>query len=51
MNDINSTTGLPMSGGSIDVSGTPYGCSSNSLIMEQMIVSIILLTTGAGKLI
>ena len=30
MNDINPTTGLPMSGGGIDVSGTPYGCSSDN---------------------
>ena len=30
MNDINPTTGLPMSGGGIDVGGTPYGSSSNS---------------------
>ena len=30
MNDINPTTGLPMSGGGIDAGGTPYGCSSNS---------------------
>ena len=29
MNDINPTTGLPMSGGGIDVGGTPYGSSSN----------------------
>ena len=28
MNDINPTTGLPMSGGGIDVSGTPYGENS-----------------------
>ena len=31
MNDINPTTGLPMSGGGIDVGGTPYGSSSNGL--------------------
>ena len=30
MNDINPSTGLPMSGGGIDAGGTPYGCSSNS---------------------
>jgi hypothetical protein len=30
MNDINPTTGLPMSGGGLDVNGTPYGHSSNS---------------------
>ena len=30
MNDINPTTGLPMSGGGIDARGTPYGSSSNS---------------------
>lgn len=30
MNDINQTTGLPMSGGGLDVGGTPYGSSSNS---------------------
>jgi hypothetical protein len=30
MNDINPTTGLPMSSGGIDVGGTPYGCSSDS---------------------
>ena len=30
MNDINPTTGLPMSGGGIDVGGTPYGSSSDS---------------------
>ena len=30
MNDINPTTGLPMSGGGIDAGGTPYGCSSDS---------------------
>ena len=30
MNDINPTTGLLMSGGGIDVGGTPYGNSSNS---------------------
>ncbi len=30
MNDINPTTGLPMSGGGLDVSGTPYGCSSDN---------------------
>lgn len=30
MNDINPSTGLPMSGGGIDVSGTPYGSSSDS---------------------
>ena len=29
MNYINPTTGLPMSGGGIDVGGTPYGSSSN----------------------
>ncbi len=30
MNDINPTTGLPMSGGGIDAAGgTPYGSSSN----------------------
>jgi hypothetical protein len=27
MNDINPTTGLPMSGGGIDTGGTPYGSS------------------------
>ena len=31
MNYINPTTGLPMSGGGIDVGGTPYGSSSNSV--------------------
>ena len=30
MNDINSTTGLSMSGGGLDVGGTPYGSSSDS---------------------
>jgi len=30
MNDINPSTGLPMSGGGIDIGGTPYGSSSNS---------------------
>ena len=30
MNDINPTTGLPMSGGGIDAGGTPYSYSSNS---------------------
>jgi len=30
MNDINPTTGLPMSGGGIDIGGTPYGSSLNS---------------------
>ncbi len=30
MNDINPTTGLPMSSGGIDVGGTPYGNNSNS---------------------
>lgn len=30
MNDINPTTGLPMTGGGIDAAGTPYGNSSNS---------------------
>ncbi|MBU1658466.1 hypothetical protein KKG72_05355 [bacterium] len=30
MNDINPTTGLPMSGGGIDAGGTPYGSSSDS---------------------
>jgi hypothetical protein len=29
MNDFNPTTGLPMSGGGIDVGGTPYGSNSN----------------------
>ena len=29
MNDINPTTGLPMSGGGLDVGGTPYCSSSN----------------------
>ena len=29
MNDINPTTGLPMSGVEIDAGGTPYGNSSN----------------------
>ena len=29
MNDINPTTGLPMSGRGIDVGGTPYGSSSD----------------------
>ena len=29
MNDINPSTGLPMSGGGIDVGGTPYGSSSD----------------------
>ena len=29
MNDINPTTGLPMSSGGIDAGGTPYGSSSN----------------------
>ena len=28
MNDINPTTGLPMSGGGIDAGGTPYGGNS-----------------------
>lgn len=27
MNDINPTTGIPMSGGGLDVGGAPYGCS------------------------
>jgi hypothetical protein len=30
MNNINPTTGLPMSGGGIDAGGTPYGCSSDN---------------------
>ena len=30
MNDINPSTGLPMSSGGIDACGTPYGSSSNS---------------------
>ena len=30
MNDISSTTGLSMSGGGLDVGGTPYGCSTDS---------------------
>ncbi len=30
MNDINPTTGLPMSGGGIDAGGTPYGSNSNN---------------------
>ena len=30
MNDINPTTGLPMSGGGIDVGGTPYGENSSN---------------------
>ena len=30
MNDINPTTGLPMSSGGIDAGGTPYGNSSDS---------------------
>ena len=30
MNDINPTTGLSMSGGGIDVGGTPYGSNSSS---------------------
>ena len=30
MNDINPTTGLPMSVGGIDAGGTPSGCNSNS---------------------
>lgn len=30
MNDINPTTGLPISSGGIDAGGTPYGSSSNS---------------------
>lgn len=30
MNDINPTTGLPMSSGGIDAGGTPYGSSINS---------------------
>ena len=30
MNDINPTTGLPMSGGEIDVGGTPYGENSSN---------------------
>ena len=30
MNDINPTTGLPMSSGGIDVGGTPYGSSSDN---------------------
>lgn len=29
MNDFNPTTGLPMSGGGIDVGGTPYGSNSS----------------------
>ena len=28
MNDINPTTGLPMTGGGIDAGGTPYGGNS-----------------------
>ena len=32
MNDINPTTGLPMSSGGIDVGGTPYGSSSDSFV-------------------
>ena len=30
MNDINPSTGLPMSGEGIDVGGTPYGSNSDS---------------------
>ena len=30
MNDINPSTGLPMSGGGIDVGGTPYGENSSN---------------------
>ena len=30
MNDINPTTGLPMSGGGLDAGATPYGCSSDN---------------------
>jgi hypothetical protein len=30
MNDINPTTGLPMSGGGIDAGGTPYGGNSSN---------------------
>ena len=30
MNDINPTTGLPMSSGGIDAGGTPYGSNSSS---------------------
>ena len=30
MNDINPTTGLPMSGGGIDVGGTPYSENSSN---------------------
>ena len=30
MDDINPTTGLPMSGGGIDVGGTPYGENSSN---------------------
>ena len=30
MNDINPTTGLPMSIGGIDAGGTPYGSNSSS---------------------
>ena len=30
MNYINPTTGLPMSGGGIDVGGTPYGENSSN---------------------
>lgn len=30
MNDINPTTGLPMSSGGIDAGGTPYGNCSDS---------------------
>ena len=30
MNDINPTTGLPMSSGGIDAGGTPYGGNSSN---------------------
>jgi hypothetical protein len=30
MNDMNPTTGLPMTGGGIDANGAPYGHSSNN---------------------
>ncbi|MDD3008442.1 MAG: hypothetical protein PHQ70_06185 [Arcobacter sp.] len=36
MNDINPTTGLPMSGGGIDAGGTPYGSNSNSFDDETI---------------
>jgi hypothetical protein len=40
MNDINPTTGLPMSGGGLNVGGTPYGSNSNSFDDEIIEASV-----------